>query len=145
MTKPITVNVAMSCDEAKESWRCLIENTIALHVRCYNTNDICVLSRDDLEAALWIIEVWSAGLVDPVGFRTAYQLAGKARCLLVFNRKPGRDFPDEGTFWITYAFTGSLADKINTLLLEPRTKKATYNSLLGKYPQLAYRHVSKHH
>jgi hypothetical protein len=147
MAKNQIVNIVSSSEEIGENWKCLVEKKLGFKGRCYLSCNINTLSRDEiLNTLLWIIEVWdNDNLKNPVGFRTAYQLAGSFRILLVFNRKPEIDFPDEGTFWITYSYFDSIIDKINTILDQKPVLKADFEILLSKYPELGYIPKDTHH
>lgn len=103
MEEKSIINILTYSDETNNLWHCLLENVLGLTARCYKTHDFKILSKEMLDASLWIVEVWDTTLSDPVGFRTAYELAGNFRFFLIFNKKPEESFPDEGQFWITYS------------------------------------------
>ena len=145
MEEKSIINIVTCSDETNNLWRCLLENVLGLTARCYKARDFKILSKEMLDASLWIVEVWDTTLSDPVGFRTAYELAGKFRFLLIFNYKPEKDFPDEGPFWITYSFTGSLKKKIDTFVSQPLLQKKEYETMAKRYPQLISRPVAHHH
>jgi hypothetical protein len=139
------INILTNSDETNNLWRCLLENVFGLKARCYKARDFKILSKEMLEASLWIAEVWDTTLSDPVGFRTAYELAGKFRFLLIFNNKPEKNFPDEGPFWITYSYFGDLKKKIDRLINNPPLPREQYEELAGKYPQLISKPINYHH
>jgi hypothetical protein len=139
------INILTYSDETNNLWRCLLENVFGLKARCYKARDFKILSKEMLEASLWIAEVWDTTLSDPVGFRTAYELAGNFRFLLIFNKKPEESFSDEGPFWITYSYLGDLKKKIEELIGQPPLEKSEYEVLSKNYPELILRPISHHH
>lgn len=139
------INIAASSSQSNSRWRCLVEHCMAYKARLYDPYHVGQVLPEMLEAALWIMEVWNSELTDPVGFRNACGLAGSSRILLVFNKRPDEDFPTEGPFWITYAFTESIKDKIDSMLSQPPIEKAQFEELLKKYPDLGRKPERSHH
>jgi hypothetical protein len=102
------------------------------------------LSRESLEADFWLIEAWHPFEPDnPEGFRTAYKLAGKMKCLLLFLKVP-EGFPEEGPFWCSLVTT-KLSDKINEVLDKPSPSKADFDNLIAIWPALALEPSEHHH
>lgn len=102
------------------------------------------LSRENLNADLWIIEAWNPVESDnPEGFRAAYKLAGTAKCLLLFLKVP-EGFPEEGPFWCN-PVTSRLSDKIKEVLNAPPPAKADFELLITLWPALALEPVNHHH
>lgn len=139
------MNILTDTYEIGRLWCCLLEKTFNWKAFSYRHHVNKSLSRDMLAARLWITEVWDASLSDPVGFRTARELAGKFRFLLIFNYKPEKSFPDEGPFWITYSYFEDLKKKIDGLINNPPLPREEYEELAGKYPQLISKPVNYHH
>ena len=145
MEEKSIINIVTCSDETNNLWRCLLENVLGLNAKCYKARDFKMLSKEMLNASLWIVEVWDTTLSDPVGFRTAYELAGNFRFLLIFNKKPEVNFPDEGPFWITYSYLDDLKKKVEALIGQPPLEKSEYEILSKNYPELIVRPVSHHH
>jgi hypothetical protein len=102
------------------------------------------LSAEDFMADLWLIEAWHPFEPDnPEGFRTAYKLAGKARCLLLFLQMP-EGFHEEGPFWCNPVST-RLSDKINEVLQNPPPSRADFDHLISLWPALAQEPKKQHH
>lgn len=100
------------------------------------------LSRESLEAGLWIIDAWHPfEPSNPEGFRTAYKLAGNIKCLLLFLKVP-EGFPENGLFWCN-PVTVRLSDKIREVLSAPPPTKADFDRLIAFWPALA-QEPSKH-
>ena len=145
-----SINIISSSTETGDAWKQLIEGMFPdLTVRTYRSLELSSLSQEDLATSLWIIEVWniydSNYLNNPVGFRTALQLAENWPILLVFNMVWRDDFPEEGPFWITYDFKGSLKDKLSQIMNTHPQGKAPLEELLRKYPELGKVPKNTHH
>lgn len=100
------------------------------------------LSRESLNAELWIIEAWHPSESgNPEGFRTAYKLANTVKCLLLFLTLP-EGFPKEGLFWCNPLTR--LSDKIKDILSASQPRKVDFDRLIDLWPALA-REPNKHH
>ncbi len=139
------INIITSCEETGKQWKCLLENVLGFRTVLYDPYHAGQASQNMLDASLWIMEVWNSDVSDPVGFRNALSLAGSNRILLVFNKIPEKNFPEEGNFWITYSFTESIKDKIDFMLSQKPIKKAQFERLLEKYPDLGKKPEKSHH
>lgn len=142
-----SVNIIASDDDTAMRWRCLLRIYSTCQVQCYSHQNLRLLIREEIfRANLWIIEVWgSSDILDPVGFRTALVLADHTRILLVFSRKPSIDFPDDGPFWITYGFLGSLQGKVETIMTQKPPGADQLEKLREQFSALAYIPEPTHH
>ena len=104
-----------------------------------------LLARDVLKADFWIIEAYDYSYCsdNPVGFRTAYNLAGSISCLLLFSIPPFEGFPPEGPFWWSLTSTTNLIEKIRGAW-GCIPKKEEFKELTEKWPQLL-KTFSSHH
>ncbi len=95
------------------------------------------LSRDILDADLWIAEVWNPTEPNnPEGFRTMSKLAGTARCLLLFLLSP-KGFPPDGPFWCTLPIV-NLKEKIKSVMDSAPPGAEDYQRLIGLWPALSH-------
>ncbi len=101
------------------------------------------LSRDIFKAHLWLIDAWNHFRHDPEGFRTAYKLAGKIKCLLLFYKVPD-GFPEEGEFWCN-PLSCNLEQKIKEVLEKPPPHKTDFEALIQIWPELGKTSGHHHH
>ena len=106
--------------------------------------DNIALSQDILKTDLWIIEAWHPFEPDnPVGFRTAYKLAGSIKSLLFFYDVPV-GFPEDGFFWCN-PLTCEFKIKIKEVAESELVTKADFEQLIELWPALAYDSTAHHH
>jgi hypothetical protein len=149
----LSINVVASSTTACDHWKCLINACVNANVKTWQLYDFSSLSREFLEAALLVTEVWHPlDPTDPAGFRLSQTLADRTRSLMFFSRRPGKGFPDEGPydgkqgpFWITFNYIGSLKDKIFDVIEKPPAKRVHYEALVKAYPSLGRQPVATHH
>ena len=101
------------------------------------------LSQEVLGAKLWLIDAWNFFNDDPEGFRTAYKLAGKIKCLLLFYHVP-EGFPEEGPFWCN-PVKCELDKKIKEVLESPPPRKEDFERLIQIWPELGREPRHHHH
>ena len=102
------------------------------------------ISNKILEADFWIIEAFKhEHFFNPEGFRTAYALAGKIRCLLLFLYTP-ENFPETGSFWCKF-LDENFKEKIEKAMKNPLPEKKDFDKLIELWPDLLYKPKLSHH
>ena len=108
------------------------------------SKDFEFLNSDILSADFWIIEAFKhEHFFDPEGFRTAYALAGKIRCFLLFLYTP-ENFSETGSFWCKF-LDENFKEKIAKAMKNPPPEKKDFDKLIKLWPDLLYKPKLSHH
>jgi len=143
----VRVNILVGSEELASALRRILKYVFGVPEENLNVlflGNPLVLSRELLEADLWIVEAFHPlEPNNPEGFRTAYKLASTASFLLLFTLPYLKDFPSEGPFWWTLSSHTNLARKIEDALSHI-PKREDFEALIKKWPELI-RDPTKHH
>ncbi len=143
MTK---VNILTGSKELGEAFARYLKYVMDIgyrEIRLILFNRISGLSKDILDANLWIIEAFNPSEPDnPEGFRTALKLAGKKRFLIYFLSVPN-DFPEDGPFWCVMPCS-RLKAKIEQVLSGSLPTQDDMRKIIDLWPKLVY-NPNTHH
>lgn len=134
------INLLVGSKEIGEAIRRYIKYVMGIgldQTRLLLMGDAARLSRDILDADLWIVEVCNPMEPDnPEGFRTMSKLAGTTRCLLLFLFPP-KGFPPNGPFWCTIPMV-NLNEKIRDVINSDPPGAEDYQRLIDLWPALSH-------
>jgi len=94
-----------------------------------------ILSNNILDADYWIIQAFKSAN-NPAGFRTAYKLSGKAKCLLIFVWLPS-EIPEEGPFWC-HILNKNLSSRIKYIDQINIPSMTDFENLIQLWPLLGF-------